>query len=168
MHYLIKKFWLVNLVLFQLCWLLAAFYQQQATWVMLLVVAIHFVLSPIKKLDLKVLPLAFVGIVLDQVFTFFDVLIFANSPAVLPVWLMLLWVSFSWCLNHSLNWLIHIPIAYVMLLGAIFGPISYFGGLSLGTFETGTSQALFVTIYSLAWAVFLPLSRLYCQRVVKL
>ena len=156
-----KKFWLVNLVLFQLCWLLAAFYQQQAVVFMLLIIILHFVLSPTKILDLKVLPVAFAGMIIDQILMHFAVVLFVDEPAVIPIWLMLLWVIFSFCLNHSLNWLNHIQVKYVVLLGATFGPISYFGGLSLGAFETSTSQNVFLLTYAAVWAIFLPACRYY-------
>ncbi|WP_016957373.1 DUF2878 domain-containing protein [Catenovulum agarivorans] len=161
-----KKFWLVNLVLFQLCWLLAAFYQQQAVVFMLLIIILHFVLSPTKKLDFKVLPVALAGMLIDQILMQFAVVQFVGEPTVIPIWLMSLWVIFSFCLNHSLNWLNHIQVKYVVLLGATFGPISYFGGLSLGAFETSTSQNVFLLTYAAVWAIFLPLSRFYCQRFI--
>lgn len=150
-----KQFWIINLVFFQACWFLAAFLQSDAVLWMLLLFAIHFILSPTRKLDLLVLPMAMLGFLIDQVLIYTGVI--AIESEWLPAWLALLWLGLVLCLNHSLAWLFKLNLLWVALIGAVSAPFSYYGGLEFGAFETSVSLYSFFAVFAIIWAVVLPL-----------
>ena len=61
-----KRFWIINLVLFQSTWVSSAFFTEQAVFIAPLLVALHFLLSPTRRDDLRVLLLLPIGLLLDS------------------------------------------------------------------------------------------------------
>ena len=101
-----KLFSVINFVIFQLCWFIAATYQESGALMLLVLLCIHFVLSPSKKVDLEILPIALVGIVVDQLLISLQILQLPQgdeTPLMIPFWLIFLWCSLTWCFNHSLK-----------------------------------------------------------------
>jgi len=154
-----KTFSIINFVVFQLCWLLAATYQQQAVFYIVGLLSIHFLLSPTKLADLEILVIALVGIVIDQLLIILHVIQLpenATTPATIPLWLMLLWCSFSWCFNHSLQWLNKLTQTQLAVLGAVFGTLSYTAALQLNVFNSVLPTLYFVAVLAIIWALLLP------------
>ncbi len=110
---------------------------------------------------------ALLGFVLDSTLAALDILIFDTaSLGYIPAWLLCLWVMFASTLNHSLAWL-QSRLVLAALLGAIFGPVSYFSGTKLA--PVMLAEPVFISIFtiSLCWALLLPLLLMACQRIVK-
>lgn len=79
--------------------------------------------------------------------------------AVIPVWLMLLWLAFNCTLQHSLLTLFERPWL-IALLSAIAAPFSYYAGSVMGAIELSSYGLLFV---SLGWGALMgALSWVYC------
>ena len=155
-----KLFLLINFIVFQLCWFLAAIYQQSAVGVMLGLLCIHFAFSPTKLADIKVLPIALVGILVDQLLIHLHVIqlpVNTATPLVIPLTLVLLWCVFSWCFNHSLNWLTNISLKKAAVLGGVFGSLSYTSALKLDVFSSTLPLLYFVLIFTVIWTLLLPL-----------
>lgn len=82
--------------------------------------------------------------------------------AVLPLWMMALWLAFANTLNLSMRWMQqHLFMAAV--LGAIFGPVAYLAAEKLGAVQLPYSTLSLVLI-AIEWAVALPLMLLIRRR----
>ncbi|MCK9684660.1 DUF2878 domain-containing protein [Scleromatobacter humisilvae] len=72
-----------------------------------------------------------------------------------PYWMVALWAEFGIALNVTLRWLKRKPLLAVVL-GAVFGPLSYLGGVRLGGAHFVDEPAALVTLACM-WAVLMPL-----------
>ncbi|MCW8334200.1 DUF2878 domain-containing protein [Vibrio sp. SCSIO 43135] len=155
-----KRFWITNFLLFQASWFSAAFYTQHAIWLITGLLFIHFLFSPTKRADLKLLPLALIGVLLDKIHliigTFLPSDLFTSIDTFFPAWLILLWVMFVLTLNHSLSWLLDKPLFVNVIFGAIGGAISYWAGIQAGALSSDlTNYSLLITL-ALSWGVLFP------------
>jgi hypothetical protein len=66
-----------------------------------------------------------------------------------------LWAEFAIALNVTLRWLKRRPVLAGML-GAVFGPLSFLGGVRLGAARFVDEPAALVTLACM-WAVLMPL-----------
>ena len=67
-----------------------------------------------------------------------------------PLWITAMWTGFTATLNHALKWLKGRPVlGFVM--GAIFGPLSYFSGEKLGVITVLWSWTSTSLILALVW-----------------
>jgi hypothetical protein len=69
-----------------------------------------------------------IGFLMDSLLAYSPVLDFANPfPSVhwAPVWIMALWIGFTFTLNHSLKAIYRNPL-YLFLFGLLGGPLAYF------------------------------------------
>ncbi|MDP4984793.1 DUF2878 domain-containing protein [Pseudoalteromonas tunicata] len=149
-----SRFSIINLVFFQAAWFLAAWYTDAAAAFLLLLLCCHFVLSPTKRIDLKVLYGAILGITTDQVLI--STSVFGTDSSLIPIWLILLWGCFAVSLNHSLAWLQQLSLTKVAIIGAFAGPSSYFAALKLEALTTTLNQGHFLILLALVWAALLP------------
>ncbi len=158
-----RLFSLINLAVFQLIWFLSATYQDSGIPIILALMCIHFLFSPSRKADIEVLPVALIGITVDQLLMILQVIQIPHSlTPILPLWLMLLWCVLAWCFNHSLQWLSQLSPYKISGLGAIFGTLSYYAALQLNVFTSVYSPVYFVLIMATVWALLLPfLTRLH-------
>ncbi len=72
-----------------------------------------------------------------------------------PYWMVMLWGEFGIALNVTLRWLKRRPLLS-MVLGAVFGPLSFLGGVRLGGARFVDEPAALVTLACM-WAVLMPL-----------
>ena len=72
-----------------------------------------------------------------------------------PLWMVSLWMGFAATLCHALGWLGG-RYWLAALLGAMFGPLAYWGGASLGAVTLHDNTVLALGMVSLAWLVALP------------
>jgi hypothetical protein len=72
-----------------------------------------------------------------------------------PHWIVAMWVLFASTLNVSLRWL-RGRWALATLLGAVAGPLAYYGGAKLGGVVITEPLSAF-TALAIGWAVFVPL-----------
>lgn len=123
------------------------------------VVAFHLVkvMQPRRELIL-IGCAALVGLVLDSVLVASDLAVFKSGMLVsmlAPPWMMAMWIMFATTLNVTLRWLRQ-RAWLAATLGAISGPIAYYGGASLGA-VTFSDATLALGAIALGWAVALPL-----------
>ncbi|MCH8550600.1 MAG: DUF2878 domain-containing protein [Natronospirillum sp.] len=102
--------------------------------------------------------LAFIGLVTvlgygaDLTLQAVGLVTFNENSLLGPLWLLVLWVSFAnviWHLLHKIPGLL-LPA----LLGAISGPLSYYGGAVLGAAEPLSTAGIIA--FSIWWAVAFP------------
>jgi len=82
---------------------------------------------------------------------------------VAPYWLVALWGEFAIALNVTLRWLKRRPLL-AALLGALFGPLSFLGGVRLGGARFIDETAALVTLAGM-WAVLMPLAMWLSDRL---
>lgn len=151
-----KQFHWINFLCFQLVWFAAVYFTNDALAILILLLIVHFYLSPSRYADLKVIFTVMpIGCLSDSLLSQSGVFIFANG-SLLPLWLVCLWAYFTLTLNHSLAWLKRLPLYAQALSGAIFGPLSYYGGYKMGA--VNFSESLFSSLFILMviWATLLP------------
>jgi hypothetical protein len=161
-----NKFWIINLVLFQLAWFCCALLTTHASWILPCIIALHFLFSPKKSADLKLCIIASSGVIIDFCLMQFNVIYFA-SPT-FPLWLVCLWLIFTISLNHSLAWLNKFKLWQISLLGAISGASSYLAAIKIGAINTPLSLIDISATYVVVWALLLPCMILFQRRVVLL
>jgi hypothetical protein len=124
-----------------------------------LVIAAHVVLvaRPLRELRLVAIALS-IGVVWDSAMLMSGWLDFRSGffvPGMAPHWILALWALFAITLNHSLAWLRgRLPAA--ALLGAIAGPLAYWGGVQLGAVVFIEPLHALLALAA-GWAIFTPL-----------
>ncbi len=150
-----KRFWIINLILFQASWFSAAFYTTGAAWIIAGLLMLHFLLTPTPRADLKLLPLVLPGICVDALHLLAGT--YSAGETLFPIWLILLWSMFVISLNHSLNWLIKSPKVVLVAFGSAGGTASYWAGIQAGALQSTWSTEVVITVLMLAWGILLPL-----------
>ena len=80
-----------------------------------------------------------------------------------PYWMVALWGEFAIALNVTLRWLRRKPLL-AGVLGAIFGPLSFLGGVRLGGARFVDEPAALVTLACM-WAVLMPFAMALSTRL---
>lgn len=149
-----KQFWIINLVLFQLSWLCAAFFTPYANLVIPLVIVVHFYLSPSLNSDLRLLMLLPVGVIADALQIQLGV--FNAGTPFFPPWLLMIWVMFIVSLNHSLRWLDNCSSVVLIIIGSLGGASSYWGAMKAGVLIPMMDDITLLPI-AMVWGVLLPI-----------
>jgi len=104
------------------------------------------------------------GTLLDTGLRVLEVTAYPTSPEgiFVPPWIAALWFLFATLPYHSLGWLRGRP-TLAFLLGAIGGPLSYFGGVRMGAVSTGPEPVWTWLALAVEYAVVTPLM-LACVR----
>jgi hypothetical protein len=155
---------LANFILFQIGWFACVLGGANdrpwlGTGIALAIVAWHVgrARRPRDEMILVLLS-AVIGAVADSVPVAADWVRYASGtlvPGTAPVWLVAMWMLFATTLNVSLRWLQRYPLA-ASALGAIGGPLAYWGGARLGAMEFVAPVAATVAL-AVGWAVLTPL-----------
>ena len=80
-----------------------------------------------------------------------------------PLWLLVLWANFALTMNGCIDWL-HGRYALAAALGAIGGPLSYFGGLKLGAATTDKNEFFVLACVAIVYAIVTPLLFYFAQQ----
>jgi hypothetical protein len=153
-----------NFLAFQVGWwacVLGA--AHRAPWlgplVVLVLLAVHLRPDPAPKTASRiVLSVGLLGFVIDSTLGYAGILRFQDSVIatwLCPLWLMAIWMIFATTLRHSLGWLAG-RYAMAALLGAVFGPISYYAGQSLGAVRLGGNVSVALGVLAALWALLMP------------
>jgi hypothetical protein len=67
-----------------------------------------------------------------------------------------LWMNLAATLRHSLSWLCGRPVL-ALVMGAVAGPLAYWGGARLGAVELGAPLGSSLAAIAVEWALALPL-----------
>jgi hypothetical protein len=144
-----------NLLIFKLSWLLLVVWQQRGVWLALLLLIISLLLQPDRwSAWQRALPVALVGIAVDQMLSLLGVFQFATS--LLPLWLVVLWLHFGAVLPYGFRFLQLWPRWAQALTGAIAGPCSYWMGSLQGGVVLTWPLLLTVLTLALLWSLLLP------------
>ncbi|MDO6568095.1 DUF2878 domain-containing protein [Alteromonas sp. 1_MG-2023] len=158
---------LLNFFWFQGIWWLVVLYQ--STFITLCVVmcllGAWIVFSPIRKSDFKIMvSVLLLGTLVDSLLMITGVFGFETGAwlrgsathLVIPIWLMFLWAALGGSIQHSLSAFANRPWL-AAIGGAIFAPVSYFGGEAFGAVTFGYSSTITFIILAIVWAFVFPL-----------
>jgi hypothetical protein len=161
----------VNFVLFQLGWFACILgaahgWPWAGTLAVAAVVAWHVLRAPRPVEELKLVGAALaIGLVWENLLMHLGLVQFASGQtfdALAPVWILAMWALFATVLNVSLRWLKGRWLLAVVL-GAVAGPASYYGGVRMGAATLPQLVPALVAL-SIGWAVLTPLLLLAAQR----
>jgi hypothetical protein len=171
----LKKAWvnnLINLISFQGVWfatILGA--ANENLWYGLVAlscfVLLHHFLSATAKTDFRLATLAILlGMIVETGFIQTGILSYTYSiPSTqfAPIWILILWANLALTLNGCLRWL-HGRYLLAALLGAIGGPLTYFGGIKLGAATTDLPMSISLGSIAVIYAFTTPLLLLLARR----
>lgn len=149
---------MLNAGLFQLGWF-ACVFGAHRPWLLLIAIAclaLHlFWVADTFNEWRNLLRVAACGWVLDSALLHLGLFEFSGSTLILPFWLALIWLLFASTLAYSLKWTRR-PWWMSSLLGAVAGPLSYWGGAKLA--GVGMPPGLWPSLLVLAliWAIVMP------------
>lgn len=153
----------INAIGFQIGWfacIASVRYDQEFPAILFcgLLVGLHFFFSKVPRIDFKLTLIALVlGIVVDSSLQYFSVIRFygwALGP-LSPFWLWMVWVMFALTLNHSLAFLQNRHVLLSVVMGLVFGPLSYIAGTKLGAASFDNSFIPLATL-GMVWMLTLP------------
>ena len=123
-------------------------------------VVIHLALVAERRRELATLAAAgLFGYAIDSLMvlaSIFDFPAQARLGAPSTVWMVALWVNFATALNVALYWLQRRP-ASAALLGAIGGPMAYYGGTVFGALLAPAGATVLIAGVAIQWALATPL-----------
>lgn len=155
---------LLNAALFQVAWFAAILGAAGGkAWlgplVLVPVLTINLVMASDRRGELKLWAVAgIVGFLFDTALVaagVFTPRLYLFPYPFSPPWMIGLWIGFAATLNQSLGWLHGRPLL-AALLGAVGGPLTYYGGARLGATETLPGTAGLV-ILAIGWGAVTPL-----------
>jgi hypothetical protein len=154
-----------NIVGTQIGWFACALGAAQGRpWLGLVVVAVYLILhllwSPEWRRELQfILTVGGLGMAIDSLSKITGLLIYngdmLNIAWLAPLWIGALWLQFASTLNVSLAWL-QDNYLLAVVLGAIFGPLSYLGGARLGALGLPHDKTFTVVILAIIWGMVMP------------
>ena len=121
-----------HLLGFNLYWLLAVKWQQPGP--LLAMLLLHFLFSPSRQRDWRLLPIAVAGCLLD----------------------VLLWLGFALTLSHGLRWLLRLPCWQQALFGVFGGASSYVAGAAMGAVNLPWGIWISTALLAVIWMWWLP------------
>ena len=135
--------------------------------VVLVVIAIHlrFANEPIRELIL-ISATGAIGAAWDSVMVSAGWLSYPTGTIVAglaPYWIVSMWMLFATTLNIAFRWL-QSKLLLAGVLGAVFGPMSYFAGAKTGAVIINDLVSTMLAL-GLAWAVMLPALLLLAKRL---
>ena len=159
-----------NFLLFQAGWWLAAYHERLSVWPAIVVAIVMLGMVMIREKSKR--PLLFIcmgtltGIAVDSFLLSQGIFQFSAAHAgfLIPFWLMLIWLMFAITILTSMQWLNGRPLL-AAILGAVFGPLSYYAGEKMGVLSFHDPKALSLTLLAVIWAALMPALTLLSSRV---
>jgi Protein of unknown function (DUF2878) len=155
---------IINFVLFQIGWLACVLgAARQLPWLgvgmVLAIVAWHLWQARLPKSEAILLLIAlFIGGLFDQMLLSLNLVSYQAhgwGAALVPAWILALWLVFVTTLNVSLRWM-RGKWLVAILFGAIGGPLAYMGAAKLGAATLNALPRSYIAL-SLGWAILTPL-----------
>ncbi|MBL0544899.1 DUF2878 domain-containing protein [Aeromonas jandaei] len=140
-----------HLLGFNLYWLLAVKWQQPGP--LLAMLLLHFLFSPSRQRDWRLLLITIAGCLLDALLWQLGLFRF---PAGFPLWLVLLWLGFALTLAHGLHWLLRLPRWQQALFGMVGGTSSYVAGAAMGAVHLPWGIGISAALLAVIWMWWLP------------
>jgi hypothetical protein len=165
----------INLVLFQGVWFLTVFGAAQGTNLFGLAglgvfASIHYFIAHSFKTDFQLASIAMLlGLIIETALIQTNILNYVHNiipQGIAPLWILLLWANLALTLNGCLRWLQGRYLLAAML-GAIGGPLTYFGGMKLGAATTDLPIATSLGVIAVIYAFVTPLLLLIARQITQ-
>lgn len=156
---------LLNLIAFQMLWLLlvfSAFYDFERLAVVLLGVwlCVHVYFSKHRWADVRLLLLALaLGPLCDTLLLHLELVEYRGRVLVAgfpPLWIYAQWANFSQLFNYSFGFLRGRPL-FCVFMALVSAPLAYTGGARLGAAVLVEPHWIPLIFVALSWAMVLPL-----------
>jgi FtsH-binding integral membrane protein len=153
-----------NYIGLQVGWLACAIGAAQGmAWLGPLVVALylglHLYWSPMRNKELRfILLVGLIGMVVDSLKKITGLISYTGDVSLAwlaPPWIIAMWLLFSTSLNGSLSWLKG-RYALAVILGAVFGPLSYVSGARLGAAGFNFDFWITIGVLAVVWGLVVP------------
>ncbi|MGQ0442310.1 MAG: DUF2878 domain-containing protein [Methylophilaceae bacterium] len=161
----------LNFILFQVGWFACVLgAAQQQPWlgaaVVLVCIAWHLVSAFDAEAEIILLVIALIiGGMFDQFMQITGLVQYQAHgwhQAIIPVWILALWLAFSTTLNVSLRWM-RGRWLIAILFGLIGGPLAYLGAEKLGAVIINNGFISYATL-AIGWAILTPLLIFIAQK----
>lgn len=117
-----------------------------------LLICLHIIyFSKVKNELLLIAVITVVGVIIDSTLQWYSIFIFKEHEYI-PLWLVVLWISFAATICHSLQFL-KSSITLQFLVGALIAPLSYVAGYQLEAVEFGLPKVITYAYLGLIWSV---------------
>ena len=136
---------------------------------MLIFIAIHMLIIGKGKNELLFLFLiACIGTIVDSIKLTSGFISYMGGyetiKIIAPLWITAMWVGFASTINHSLGW-VHGRYLIAIMLGVIFGPLSYILGVKLQALTFNYSVIASSIILAIVWGTAIPLMYLLSNKL---
>ena len=163
-----SRLW-INIASFQIVWFVSVVYGDMLAMIftsIALLIHARWVMQHQNEW-LLIVAITILGLLWDGLMSWTGVLIFEPSSSIfIPLWLICLWALFASTLSHALAWLRQ-RLLISAILGAIFGPFSYWAGTRLSATELGSPLQQSLLILAIGWMFIMPLALLMARRIVR-
>lgn len=151
-----RRYLVLNTLSFQITWLVCVL---GGSWVALavttIVVALHLRLVRDARREMLFLAqCAVIGFMCDLILVWGGVM--TTSSGLPPLWLTCLWILFGTTVGYAMR-VFHGRLWMSVAGGAIFAPLSYFGGARLAGIPLMQPEWFALMVIGLFWAVIFPL-----------
>lgn len=162
---------LLNIIAFQVGWFACVLGGAHGwPWLGVLatvaIVALHLYRAARPRMETAlILSSGVLGFFADSLLTGMGLLRFPSGqlhPHFAPYWMVAMWMLFATTLNVSLRWL-KSRLGLAALLGAIAGPLAYYGGAKLGGVSFGQPLAGLIGVAGV-WTLAMPLLLVMASR----
>jgi len=162
-----------NLILFQGLWFVAVIGASNDSYGYALAglamfIAGNYFLSDFPRADnLLVVMAILTGLLIETAFLQAGLLNYNGGGPwmnIAPIWMLVLWGNFALTMNGCLSWL---QGRYLLaaVLGALGGPVSYFGGIKLGAADLGAPMLSVLLVIGVLYAVVTPIFLMGARRL---
>jgi hypothetical protein len=153
---------ILNVGLFQAGWF--ACLLLSIPWALLVVIAVlaihFFILVPRERIlsELSLIAIVLVvGVILESVYLWSQVLIRTDGSMIPPIWLLCIWVLFASTFRYSMSWL-RAKLLLAAIVAGVAAPMSYFAGANLNASVSLNENIVFsLAIIGVTWAIAFPL-----------
>lgn len=157
-----RDFW-INLIGFQIVWFALVLGGNSLVVIALLWSGWHVLKVATAHERRALLPLGALGLAMDQLLTFAGVFVFPEQGmAVLPLWLIGLWMAFPTVLFHSLHWVWRGHPALIVV-GAVGAASTYVLGSRIAPLDLPLGAIPSLLIITLCWGVYFMVVRRFRQ-----
>lgn len=146
---------IAGFLLFDLVWFAAVIGREDWIWITLALVVGQLVLtwSSGRWQPRLIVQLALGGLLLEAILATMGLIDFSGD-ALLPLWLVLLWVGFAGMALTALDWLQH-KVAVAALIGFFGGPVSYVIGAGVDAATAPHGLWIMSLGYAVAYAIYM-------------
>jgi hypothetical protein len=161
----------LNFIMFQIGWLACVLggahgWPWLGVAVTAAIVAVHLRQAARPQTEAVLIVLSgLLGFVADSLLTGMGLLRFSSGqfhPHIAPYWMAALWMAFATTLNVSLRWL-KPRLGLAALLGAVAGPLAYYGGAKLGGVAFAEPLVSLIAVAGV-WTLAMPLLLIIAAR----